>query len=131
MNSSKITSCSSFVYKNTEIIYINNKTSHINSLKCIKKSNSCSVIIAKTINKILSKNTLNVFNENKNEKNHKNNDNDNKQIYDVKNINNNVLHKISQKNEKKLKIMDLYGQNYNLENMRKIAPKASELFYHI
>ena len=27
--------------------------------------------------------------------------------------------------------MDLYGQNYNLENMRKIAPKASELFYHI
>jgi hypothetical protein len=41
------------------------------------------------------------------------------------------LHKIAQKSEKKVKSMDLYGQNYNLENMRKMAPKANELFYHI
>ena len=126
MNSSKITSCSSFVYKNLEVISINNKTRKINSLKSIKKSNSCSVILTKTMSKILTKNILNVFNENK-EKNHKKNDKDSKHIYDDKNNNN----KISQKSEKKSKKVDLYGQNYNLENMRKIAPKASELFYHI
>jgi hypothetical protein len=41
------------------------------------------------------------------------------------------LHKIAQKSEKKVKSMDLYGQNYNLENMRKMDPKGNELFYHI
>ena len=64
-----MTSYSSFVYKNTEVIRTKNQVNNINSLQNFKKSNSLSVIIRKSISKILNKYTSNVVNENKNDKN--------------------------------------------------------------
>ena len=123
-----MTSYSSFVNKNTEVISTNNQVNNINSLKKNKKSNSLSIIIRKSISKILNKYTSNVVNENKNDKN--NNDKVIKKAFFNKN-DNNALQKIVHNNEKKIKGIELYGQNCNLEYFRKNPPKAPELFDHI
>ena len=123
-----MTSYSSFVNKNTEVISTNNQVNNINSLKKNKKSNSLSIIIRKSISKILNKYTSNVVNENKNEKNNK--DKDIKKPFFNKN-DNNILQNILHNKEKKIKGIELYGQNFNLEYFRKNPPKAPELFDHI
>lgn len=101
---------------------------NINSLKNFKKSNSFSIIIRKSISKILNKNTSNTVNKSKKDKNN----NGNVIIKDHYNKNNNdALEKKVHKSEKKVKTIELYGQNCNLEYFRKIPPKAPELFSHI
>lgn len=101
---------------------------NINSLKNFKKSNSFSIIIRKSISKILNKNTSNTVNKSKKDKNN----NGNVIIKDHYNKNNNdALEKKVHKSEKKVKTIELYGQNCNLEYFRKIPPKVPELFSHI
>lgn len=123
-----MTSYSSFVYKNTEVINTNNQVNNIKLLKNFKKSNSLSLIIRKSISQILNKYTSNIVNENKNEKNNKYKD-IKKAFFNKKD--NNALQKIFHNNEKNIKAIELYGQNCNLEYFRKNPPKAPELFDHI
>jgi len=70
-----------------------------------------------------------MVNENKNENNNK--DRVYKKIDFDKNDNNNAKHKIVHISEKRIKRVEQYEQNYNLEYFRKNPPKPSELFNHV
>ena len=155
---SKTTENSSFINKEIEELNFKNGTSPKTILKCDDIFKASSVKNIKKINLLLNKKKTsfvdnlkevinndiinekikqgegNNYNDMKYEKNTQNSKYDKKninlEINFQKDKNNNIIFKKYDKKEKIKKDNDLYGQNFNLKNLRESPPRSPDLFYH-